>query len=155
MIAYIPKNCIVGTYIAMKVVGMEDAGATDRDSQETRDLITIDRLAKLLRAELALRKNFFSSVIFGAYSWDILLELLTATGERQNASVTAMATLSDIPATTGLRWINVLSNEGLVTVANDLDDPRGKSLALTDQGRKNMESYLGTVAELRNLRLVG
>lgn len=139
----------------MKVFGMEDAGATDRDSQDTRDLITIDRLAESLRDELELRKNFFSSVTFGGHSWKIMLELLATTSQKRNASVTTMATLGDMPATTGLRWINVLSNEGLITIANDLDDPLGKSVILTDQGRRNMESYLGTIAELRDLRLVG
>lgn len=134
---------------------MVDGGAIEQTSANRRETITISALAKLLQDEIKLRKNFFSDSILNGHGWDILLKLQTIADEKQDASVTAMSTLGGMTATTGLRWIEVLCNKELVVIANDVDDVHQKYLALTDQGKKRMETYLKAVAELRQLALVG
>jgi len=134
---------------------MGNSGASKADTQNLQNTVTITELADLLKAEIQLRKKFFNGLISGNHSWAVLLELLMLKNEEQDRSVTAISTLGDIQATTGLRWIGVLKDEGLVAVADDVNDDRQQSLALTDQGRKDMKSYLEEVAELKQLRLVG
>lgn len=134
---------------------MVDGGAIEQTSANRRETITISALAKLLQDEIKLRKNFFPDSILNGHGWDILLKLQTIADEKQDASVTAMSTLGGMTATTGLRWIEVLCNKELVVIANDVDDVHQKYLALTDQGKKRMETCLKAVAELRQLALVG
>lgn len=132
---------------------MVDDKSRDQNLTEDHGVIMINELATLLQVEIKLKKRFFSDAISGGHSWDVLLQLLTATSDKHESSVTAMATLGGMQATTGLRWIDVLRNEGLVIVANDVHGSRKKFVFLTDRGRSGMESYLGAVAGLRQLNL--
>jgi len=133
---------------------MSNGENEDHYTVDADNIFTINELARLIQDELKLRKKFFSDNILNGHSWDVLLRLLTATNEKHDSSVTAISTLGGMQATTGLRWIDVLRNEGLVIVANDIDDGRKKFVFLTDQGRTGMESYLGAVAELRQIKMV-
>ncbi|QTD56467.1 MarR family winged helix-turn-helix transcriptional regulator [Parasphingorhabdus cellanae] len=128
---------------------------TDLNLIENPDAITIIELAKLVQDELKLRKRFFSDLVSDGHSWDVLLTLLAAKNEKKDSSLTAISTLGGIKATTGLRWIDVLRREGLVIIANDVDDGRKQFVFLTERGQSGMESYLGAVAELRQLKMVG
>ncbi len=134
---------------------MRNNGASKGNTENLQNTITIKELADLLKDEIQLRKKFFSGLISANHSWTVLLELLTHKNEDQDRSVTTISTLGNMQATTGLRWIEVLKDEGLVVVANDINDDRQQSVTLTDQGQKDMKSYLKAVAELRQLHLVG
>ncbi|MEH6756375.1 MAG: hypothetical protein V7676_02550 [Parasphingorhabdus sp.] len=129
---------------------MVENEATEIISAYGKNAMTLRDLAKFLQDEIELRKKYFGENIVTGYGWDVLLELLITTGGKCRASLTAMSTLGGMRATTGLRWIDALSNEGLVTVAND-DDPHRKFVALTRHGKKGIQSYLKEVAQLRQL----
>lgn len=153
-IALTPIPCIQDTWGKRKLLEMKNSGASERDIENPEGTISVMELARLLKDEIQLREKYFGGLIAAGHSWIILLELHTLKKHKHDSSVTKISTLGNMPATTGLRWIGVLKDEGLLTVANDMDDDRQKSVTLTDQGRKNMESYLEAVAEVRQLRLV-
>ena len=131
---------------------MVENGATENISTDNQNILRIKRLIELLQSEIELRRKYFNDNIVNGYGWDVLLELLIVTNEKRHASITAVSTLGGMKAATGLRWINALINEGLVTVATDVDDAHKTLVALTDQGKKGMQSYLKAVAELRQLK---
>ena len=99
----------------------------------------------LARKTYALRRKraaiFGNPDLFGEPAWDILLDLFIAHGEGKPVSVSSACIGSAAPATTGLRWLGVLADEGLVVRENDPEDHRRVLVRLTSAGRAAMERF--------------
>lgn len=99
----------------------------------------------LARKAYALRRKrsaiFGNPDLFGEPAWDILLDLFIAQGEGKAVSVSSACIGSASPATTGLRWLGVLADEGLVVRENDPEDHRRVLVRLTRTGRAAMERF--------------
>lgn len=57
-------------------------------------------------------------------------------------SVSSLCIASAVPATTALRWINALVQEGLVARQPDLRDKRRVLVSLTDEGSQKLDILL-------------
>lgn len=105
----------------------------------------------LARKTYALRRKrsaiFGNPDLFGEPAWDILLDLYIAQAEGKSVSVSSACIGSAAPATTGLRWLGVLADEGLILREADPADQRRVLVRLTGAGRAAMERYFQTVAE--------
>lgn len=104
--------------------------------------------AHLVRKVLAARRKrsrFVSSSLLGEPSWEMLLELLAAELEKQETSVSSLCIASDAPATTALRWMDKLEQEGLIQRRPDPADGRRIWVALSDKGRNAMVGYLTAI----------
>ena len=103
----------------------------------------------LARKAYALRRKraaiFGNPDLFGEPAWDILLDLFIAQGEGKPVSVSSACIGSASPATTGLRWLGVLADEGLVVRENDLEDHRRVLVRLTRTGSAAMERFFDAV----------
>lgn len=103
----------------------------------------------LARKAYALRRKrgaiFGNPDLFGEPAWDILLDLFIAQGEGKNVSVSSACIGSASPATTGLRWLGVLADEGLIKREPDPEDNRRVLVHLTTTGRAAMERYFEAV----------
>ena len=99
----------------------------------------------LARKAYALRRKraaiFGNPDLFGEPAWDILLDLFIAQGEGKAVSVSSACIGSAAPATTGLRWLGVLADEGLVVREADPADHRRVIVRLTEAGRAAMERF--------------
>ncbi len=99
----------------------------------------------LARKTYALRRKrgaiFSNPDLFGEPAWDILLDLFIAHAEGKNVSVSSACIGSAAPATTGLRWLGVLADEGLIERQPDPEDNRRVMVHLTPTGRAAMERY--------------
>lgn len=84
---------------------------------------------------------FNRSELFGEPAWDILLDLFIAQAEGKAVSVSSACIGSAAPATTGLRWLGILADEGLVVRENDPEDQRRVMVRLTDAGVTAMERF--------------
>jgi hypothetical protein len=103
-------------------------------------------LAKKFYAWRRKRKAIFGNLdIFGEPSWDILLDLYIAQGECKDVSVSSACIGSGAPPTTGLRWLGVLSNHGIVTRENDPEDSRRVLVRLTETGVAAMDRFFDMV----------
>lgn len=101
-------------------------------------------LARARQAYALRRKRdsiFGNPDLFGEPAWDILLDLFIAHGEGKPVSVSSACIGSASPATTGLRWLGVLAEEGLITRENDSGDNRRVLVRLTPRGLAAMETY--------------
>ena len=85
------------------------------------------------------RADAFPAKLFGDATWDILLQLYAARLESQRLSITRLTKLCGLPATTVLRRLGVLEEEGLVTRAGDPFDGRRIYVALSFAGSEAME----------------
>lgn len=103
-----------------------------------------EQLKELLKARRA-RANFFGAHLFADPAWDILLLAYVALLDQETLLVSTLLRTSLIPATTMLRWIKLLEQEGWLERADlPLESPQSV-LKLSAAGKTSMERYLAAV----------
>ncbi len=121
----------------------DDDPAPARQPRSNRGHLALARKAYALRRK---RHAIFGNPdLFGEPAWDILLDLFIAQGEGKTVSVSSACIGSASPATTGLRWLGVLADEGLVVRENDPEDHRRVLVRLTPAGQTAMERFFEAV----------
>lgn len=124
------------------------ANAT-RSPVETRRLYI--RMARQTYGDRRRRETILgNSDLFGEPAWDILLDLYIAQGTAQEVSVSSACIGSAAPATTGLRWLGVLQEAGLVVRINDDEDHRRVLVKLSPEGASRMDRYFAEAAGMAN-----
>lgn len=88
------------------------------------------------------RSNWLPQDLFGEPAWDILLELFTMRIEGKQARVKTACLASGVPATTALRWINVLERKGLIASSADSADHRVRWIWLKDEPYEKLYNML-------------
>lgn len=103
----------------------------------------------LARKAYSLRRKraaiFGNTDLFGEPAWDILLDLYIAQGEGKAVSVSSACIGSATPPTTGLRWLGVLADAGLIAREADAEDNRRVLVRLTAAGQTAMERFFDAV----------
>ena len=106
--------------------------------------LTAERVKGMLRARRT-RDKIFGDELFADPAWDILLESLAAYLRRQKISVSGLCAVAAVPATTALRWIVKLEQEGLLTREDDPLDHRRTWICITEAGLAAMLRYFASV----------
>ncbi|UAB79755.1 winged helix DNA-binding protein [Erythrobacter sp. SCSIO 43205] len=88
---------------------------------------------------------FDNDELFGEPAWDILLDLYIASVENKSVSVSSACIGSAAPPTTGLRWLGVLSEQGLIAREHDPEDQRRVLVRLTEKGLTAMDRYFASL----------
>jgi hypothetical protein len=114
-----------------------------RPARPARNHLALARKAYALRRKRA--SVFGNPDLFGEPAWDILLDLYIAAGEGKPVSVSSACIGSAAPATTGLRWLGVLADEGLVVREADAEDHRRVLVRLTPAGQTAMDRFFDAV----------
>ena len=112
-------------------------------AQPARNYLDLARKAYALRRKRA--AVFGKAELFGEPAWDILLDLFIAQGEGKSVSVSSACIGSAAPATTGLRWLGILADEGLIVREADPADNRRVLVRLTAAGTAAMERFFSEV----------
>ncbi|MFN3988717.1 MAG: MarR family transcriptional regulator [Erythrobacter sp.] len=115
-------------------------GPLTGDCPQQRSALATARHAYWLRRQRA--QIFGSADLFGEPAWDILLDLYIAHAEGKQVSVSSACIGSASPATTGLRWLSVLTEQGLIAREADEHDHRRIMVRLTQRGIAAMERFL-------------
>lgn len=102
------------------------------------------QLKQLLVARRA-RATFFGAHLFADPAWDILLQAYVALLEQEPLLVSTICRESVVPATSALRWISVLEQDGLLVRRHDPEGERRWWLEMSESGRSVMERYLASV----------
>ncbi|MFN4019092.1 MAG: MarR family winged helix-turn-helix transcriptional regulator [Erythrobacter sp.] len=136
--------------LAMLAARLRDLAATPGADTPGRPLPRSERrYLALARQVYALRRKraaiFGNPELFGEPAWDILLDLYIAHAQAKSVSVSSACIGSAAPATTGLRWLGVLAEEGLVVRENDPEDNRRVLVRLTPKGIAAMERFFDAV----------
>ena len=92
------------------------------------------------------RDNYFPRQLFGEPAWDILLDLYINHAQGRKISVSSLCVASMVPATTALRYIAMLEDQGLLRKIASEHDRRVSLVELTDKGCAAMEAYMTSVA---------
>jgi DNA-binding MarR family transcriptional regulator len=88
------------------------------------------------------REQYFPQDIFGEPGWDILLDLYTLDADGRGVSVTNASLAGNTPPTTGLRWLKLLEQKGLVSRLQSERDRRVTWVRLTSSAQARMHDYL-------------
>ena len=94
------------------------------------------------------RERFFRTSLFADPAWDILLDLAAARVERVRVSVTSLCIASGVPATTALRWIALMIEEGLLVREDDINDKRRAFIALSEDAARKLSKYFESIGFL-------
>lgn len=116
---------------------VEKGARTDRNSY--RQLL--EERARQTFANRAQRSQFFNSVMFGEAAWDMLLALYVTDQSGPRHTVSGLVSLSGVPQTTALRWLDFLDEEQLVTRRANPNDKRVFYVELTDAARGALDAY--------------
>lgn len=100
-------------------------------AREIRDMLRLRRL----------RDQFFQGELFADPAWDMLLDLMAARLSGQRVSVSSLCIAAAVPATTALRWIRALTDNGLFLRQADPQDGRRVFIALSDKAAEAMTNY--------------
>jgi len=98
--------------------------------------------AKSLYAFRRRRNEFFGGMLFADPAWDILLELYIMRVANKPVRVKNACLASGVPATTALRWIGLLQEQGLIERSADTTDHRVRWVSLTDHAFRTMHQLL-------------
>ena len=88
------------------------------------------------------REKMLGRKLFGEPGWDMLLALYCLPTRGERLGVTALALASGCSPTSGLRWQQLLTEDGLMERYPDEDDKRREWVRLTKTGRQKLEGYL-------------
>jgi DNA-binding transcriptional ArsR family regulator len=103
------------------------------------------RRLSLARGLLALRRarpRFLPGIHFADPAWDMLLDLYIAERSGSRVSVSSLCLAADVPQTTALRWIKLLTERGLLERRHDDADRRRINVALTAAAITALEACL-------------
>lgn len=133
----------------LRKAAMEAAPAIPRRRVTDNAMTLQQRHLTIARHIYALRRRraaiFGNADLFGEPAWDMLLDLYIAYGEGKSVSVSSACIGSAAPPTTGLRWLGILADDGLVVRENDPGDQRRVMVRLTAHGIAGMERFFDTV----------
>lgn len=105
---------------------------------------------RYIRGLISLRRKrdrFFPDALFADPAWDILLELYAAALAQFRVSVSNLCVGAAVPATTALRWIKQLEDDGMIDRRADPTDGRRNFLMLSEKGLAAMNAYFRTVPD--------
>ena len=104
----------------------------------------IRRLMRIRR----MRDELFPAEMFADPAWDMLLDLFAARLEQVQVSVSSLCIAAAVPATTALRWIKTLTDDGTFVRESDPRDGRRVFVALSERSLFAMTRYFQRVQEI-------
>lgn len=95
-----------------------------------------------------LRDQYFRRAMFADPAWDMLLDLMAARLEKNQVAVSSLCIAAAVPATTALRWIKALTDQGLFVRCADPQDGRRVYIELSDETARALAAYLRAVQRI-------
>jgi DNA-binding transcriptional ArsR family regulator len=122
------------------------SGAKSKDEAA----VSAGLVRSMIRAR-RMRDDFFKGGLFADPAWDILLDLLAARLEKRSVAVSSLCIAAAVPPTTALRWIQTLTDRGLLVRIADPRDGRRVYIELSDEAHDALIAYVGAVQRLSPL----
>lgn len=100
------------------------------------------KLAKIYKFRRRREAIFPCREIFSEPGWDILIDLILQESTGKKISISSACLASSAPATTALRWLAALEQNGLVEKEQDSSDGRRQFVRPTHKSRTLMQKLL-------------
>jgi DNA-binding MarR family transcriptional regulator len=108
--------------------------------------VDADTVRAVIRAR-RMRSRFFSEELFADPAWDMLLDLLQAEIAQLRVPVSSLCIAAAVPATTALRWIKTMTEQGLFVRRADPHDGRRVFVELAPSASDAMRRYFAEVGK--------
>ena len=109
--------------------------------------VSADTVRAVIRAR-RLRTRYFPEHLFADPAWDMLLDLLQAEIAQLRVPVSSLCIAAAVPATTALRWLKTLVQEGLFVRRADPHDGRRVFVELAPETSEAMRRYFAEVGNV-------
>ena len=125
-----------------KAAHANQAGAAEPDRSETV------RCARQLLGLRRLREEMLGGNLFADPAWDLLLHLYVESAAGRQVAISGLCSAAKVRPTTGLRWINLLVEAGLLEKNDDPEDARRVFVGFAPGAEESIHRILGrTMAE--------
>jgi DNA-binding MarR family transcriptional regulator len=114
------------------------------DDKSAAPEIDAETVRTVIRAR-RLRSRFFTEELFADPAWDMLLDLLQAEIAQLRVPVSSLCIAAAVPATTALRWIKTMTEQGLFVRRADPHDGRRVFVELAPTASDAMRRYFAEV----------
>lgn len=108
--------------------------------------VSADTVRSVIRAR-RLRSRFFPEDLFADPAWDMLLDLLQAEIAQLRVPVSSLCIAAAVPATTALRWLKSMTEQGLFVRRADPHDGRRVFVELSAQASSALRRYFVEVGK--------
>jgi hypothetical protein len=108
--------------------------------------ISADLVRNVIRAR-RLRTRFFPEEMFADPAWDMLLDLLQAEIAQLRVPVSSLCIAAAVPATTALRWLKTMTEEGMFLRRADPHDGRRVFVELAPRASQALRRYFAEVGQ--------
>ncbi|MDQ3144478.1 MAG: MarR family winged helix-turn-helix transcriptional regulator [Pseudomonadota bacterium] len=129
-----------------------DAPAPAKSVERLGDKLDIppvsgEAVRNVIRAR-RLRARYFDELLFADPAWDMLLDLLQAEIAQHRVPVSSLCIAAAVPATTALRWIKTMTDNGLFVRRADPHDGRRVFIELAPDTSAGMRRYFAEVGAI-------
>jgi DNA-binding MarR family transcriptional regulator len=108
--------------------------------------LSADTVRSVIRAR-RLRSRYFPEELFADPAWDMLLDLLQAEIAHLRVPVSSLCIAAAVPATTALRWLKTMTQQGIFVRRADPHDGRRVFVELAPQTSQAMRRYFAEVGQ--------
>jgi DNA-binding MarR family transcriptional regulator len=103
-----------------------------------------EAVRQVIRAR-RLRSRFFDEELFADPAWDMLLDLLQAEIAQLRVPVSSLCIAAAVPATTALRWLKTMTDQGIFRRRADPHDGRRVFVELSPEASSAMRRFFAEV----------
>ena len=109
--------------------------------------VSVETVRNVIRAR-RLRSRYFDEELFADPAWDMLLDLLFAEISNLRVPVSSLCIAAAVPATTGLRWLKTMVQQGIFVRQADPHDGRRVFVELAPQSSQALRRYFAEVGKV-------
>ncbi|PZO89838.1 MAG: MarR family transcriptional regulator [Sphingomonas sanxanigenens] len=122
----------------------EPASGYRAQPADTPRPVTAATVRGIIRAR-RLRDQYFAADLFADPAWDMLLDLTAAQLEGHDVAVSSLCIAASVPATTALRWISAMTEQGLLERHADPADRRRIFVRLSAEAEERMRALIAAL----------
>jgi DNA-binding MarR family transcriptional regulator len=112
----------------------------EKPSRAEAPPVSVEMVRSVIHAR-RLRARFFQEELFADPAWDMLLDLLQAELSHLRVPVSSLCIAAAVPATTALRWLKAMVQEGLFIRRADPHDGRRVFVELAPATSEALRNY--------------
>lgn len=146
-LATLSEETSIGQSFSERRRGYVAEVAVDLIASDEVNAMRAEEVRRLIRAR-RLRARFFDGDLFADPAWDMLLDLAAARLEGAPVAVSSLCIAAAVPPTTALRWIRMMSEQGLFVRTADPMDGRRVYIELSDHVAQAMGAYLASLRQV-------
>ncbi|HEY0165298.1 MAG TPA: MarR family transcriptional regulator, partial [Sphingomicrobium sp.] len=109
--------------------------------------VTADTVRAVIRAR-RLRSRYFDESMFADPAWDMLLDLLQAEIAQLRVPVSSLCIAATVPATTALRWLKMMTQQGIFLRRADPHDGRRVFVELAPAASQALRRYFADAGKM-------